>query len=70
MPAVQAALHDYLHGSPAQGSICSAAFVYGVAESTLKDQVHGNSLSQVTHQASYLFSSTQLLVLEEMIMKG
>ena len=67
--AIQAALHDYLHGPQAQGSIRKAAFVYGVAASTLRDRIHGGSTIQESHQASHLLSPTQLLVVKEIIRK-
>ena len=63
--AFQAFLQDYLHVPQAQGSICRAEFVYGVAESTLSDLLHGKSSRQESHQALYLLSHTQLLFLEQ-----
>ena len=67
--ALQAALHDYLHGPQAQGSIRRAAFVYEVPASTLRDRIHGKSPIQESHQASQLLSPTQILVVKEMIRK-
>ena len=67
--AIQAALHDYLHGPQAQGSIRRAAFVYGVPESTLRDRAHGKSTRQDSHQAYQLLSPAQVLVVKEMIKK-
>ena len=67
--ALQAALHDYLHGPQAQGSIRRAAFVYGVPASTLRDRIHGKSPIQESHQASQLLSPTQILIVKEMIRK-
>ena len=63
--ALQAALHDYPHGPYAQGSICSTAFVYINTEGPSTC----NCWTQETYPAVYLLSPTQLLVLEEIIMK-
>ena len=67
--ALQAALHDYLHGPQAQGSIRRAAFIYGVAASTLRDRIHGAPTLQESHQASQLLSPTQVLAVKEIIRK-